>query len=97
MLIIQIDALEGNFHPFQSQSHRKECWLEGWIAVPPALEHALYACGGHCELLIEGDTLLEILPREMPQLPHEPTPDEDRDAMLIDLEYRLTLIELGVI
>lgn len=25
-----------------------------------------------------------------------PTPDEDRDAMLIDLEYRLTLLELEV-
>ena len=25
-----------------------------------------------------------------------PTADEDRDAMLIDLEYRLTLLELGV-
>lgn len=24
------------------------------------------------------------------------SPDEDRDAMLVDLEYRLTLIELGV-
>ena len=24
------------------------------------------------------------------------TPDEDRDAMLIDLEYRMTLMELGV-
>lgn len=25
-----------------------------------------------------------------------PTPDEDRDAVLIDLEYRTTLLELGV-
>lgn len=24
------------------------------------------------------------------------TPEEDRDAMLVDLEYRLTLLELGV-
>lgn len=25
-----------------------------------------------------------------------PNPDEDRDAMLVDIEYRLTLVELGV-
>lgn len=25
-----------------------------------------------------------------------PTPDEDRDALAIDHEYRLTLLELGV-
>lgn len=26
----------------------------------------------------------------------EPSADEDRDAMIIDLEYRVTLLELGV-
>lgn len=25
-----------------------------------------------------------------------PSPDEDRDAMLIDMEYRLTILELGI-
>lgn len=28
---------------------------------------------------------------------HIPTPDEDRDAMLVDMEMRLTLLELDVI
>lgn len=28
--------------------------------------------------------------------PPAPPADEDRDAMLVDLEYRLTLLELGV-
>ena len=27
---------------------------------------------------------------------HNPSPDEDRDAMLVDMEYRLTLLELGL-
>jgi hypothetical protein len=26
----------------------------------------------------------------------QPTPDQDRDAMLTDLAYRMTLLELGV-
>lgn len=26
-----------------------------------------------------------------------PTPDDDRDAMLVDLEYRVTLLELGIL
>lgn len=34
---------------------------------------------------------------QFPPLPApEPTPEEDRDAMLVDLEYRMTLLELGV-
>lgn len=33
-------------------------------------------------------------PPEPPVLP-QPTPDEDRDAMLVDLDYRLTMLELG--
>lgn len=28
--------------------------------------------------------------------PRIPTAEEDRDAMLVDLEYRMTLLELGV-
>ena len=38
-------------------------------------------------------------PREMPEVPEaeaEPTAQEDTDAMLVDHEYRITLLELGV-
>ena len=31
-----------------------------------------------------------------PAEPAQPTPDEDRDAMIADHEYRLTLLEMGV-
>lgn len=34
---------------------------------------------------------------ETPTTEPEPTPQDDTDAMLIDHEYRLTLLELGVI
>lgn len=37
----------------------------------------------------------EILPEPEPA-PSEPTEEEDTSAMLIDHEYRLTLLELGL-
>lgn len=48
---------------------------------------------------VEGATVAEIAAWEAehpaPELPG-PTPQEDADAMLVDHEYRLTLLELGV-
>lgn len=40
----------------------------------------------------------ELEPPPVPEEPVErpPTPDEDRDALLVDLDYRLTLVELGI-
>ena len=51
------------------------------------------------ELLFDNNGLL-LSEREVPDLPEAsfaPAPDEDRDALLVDLDYRLTLVELGVI
>ena len=54
--------------------------------------------------LIRGDVLTltnepepepEPIPEPEPTEP-DPDPDEDRDEMLVDLEYRITLLELGV-
>ena len=38
LTIIEIKDREDGGHGLQSQSHRTECWLEGWLAVPPELE-----------------------------------------------------------
>ena len=38
LTIIEVAAREDGGHGLQSQSHRTECWLEGWVAVPPELE-----------------------------------------------------------
>ena len=40
LTIIEIKDREDGGHGLQSQSHRTECWLEGWLAVPPELERA---------------------------------------------------------
>lgn len=98
MTIIQMEALPGtNYHPLQSQSHRMECWLEGWLSVPEHLETTAFSCFDACELVMEDGVLTGLLPLEAPApLPMPPSPEEDRDALLVDLEYRTTLLEWGV-
>ena len=50
LTIIEIAARADGGHGLQSQSHRTECWLEGWVAVPPELEAAVWGCRGYCQL-----------------------------------------------
>ena len=98
MTIIKIESTNG-FHLIESQSHRHTCWLDGYITVPSHLEDIVWASGGYCDLTIEDGVLTGITPTERPVEPiPEPIidPEDDRDSMLIDHEYRLTLIELGV-
>ena len=98
MLIIKIESNDNGRHLFQSQSHRTSCWLEGYIAVPTEFEKTVFECKGYCELIIEDNVLTNIIPRTdlMPVKTVEPTAQDDMDAMMVDHEYRLTLIELGV-
>ena len=97
MTIVKIEGLDGgDYHPFQSQSHRDSCWEEGYIAVPESLEATLFASGGHCKLGVQGEKLISIEATTPPTISVAPTEEEDRDAMLLDVEFRLVLLELGV-
>ncbi len=71
LTIIEVKAREDGGHGLQSQSHRKECWLEGWVAVPETLVAQVWACGGYCDLTLKKGVLTGITPRERPQ-PEEP-------------------------
>lgn len=98
MLIVKINA-EGDLHPFEFQNHREKCWLQGYIEVPRNLEGALVNSNGFCDLVIEDGALVDIIPRPDCNLNTELatlTREDEIDAILIDQEYRLTLIELGV-
>ena len=66
MTIIKILADENNLHSLESQSHRTECWLDGYIAVPQELEKNVWDCLGYCDLVIEDGVLTDILPKEIP-------------------------------
>ena len=97
LTIIQVEAMENGMHGLQSQSGRSECWLEGWIAVPEELEAQVWASGGWCDLTIRDGALVAITPTQRPAEPEpEPTAQEDTEAMMVDHEYRLTLLELGL-
>ena len=97
MFIIQIEPIEGtSFHPFQSQSHRRSCWLEGYVEVPESLINAVMDSGGWCDLTIHDGVLTGVTPTARPEPEPVHTPEADRDAMLVDLAFRMTLLELGV-
>nr|DAZ70686.1 MAG TPA: hypothetical protein [Caudoviricetes sp.] len=75
MTIIKISPLESGQHPIQSQSHRRACWLEGYIEVPAHLHDAVWATYGWCNLQIEENKLVGITPTERPPEPEpEPSP-----------------------
>lgn len=100
MLIIKISGNENHFHPIEFQSHRNSCWVEGYIGVPPALVDKVSATEGYCDLVIENGTLKDVVPKTelKPKTDEKQTnsPQDDTDTMLVDHEYRLTLLELGV-
>ena len=60
LTIIEIKDREDGGHGLQSQSHRTECWLEGWLAVPPELEQTAWDCAGYCDLDIQDGKLVGI-------------------------------------
>lgn len=70
MMIIKLEASESGQHIFQSQSHRLECWIDGYIEVPKELEDDVMRCNGYCDLTIENDALINVVPH--PELKPEP-------------------------
>ena len=98
MVIVKIDG-ENNFHPFEFQSHRDKCWLQGYIEVPNKFERVLIESNGFCDLVIEDGVLTNIIPRPdcKPDTPlNSLTREDEIEALLVEQDYRLTLIELGV-
>lgn len=67
MLIIKIEANDNGLHLIQSQSHRAECWLDGYIEVPQDLKTKVMLSEGYCDLIIENDILVDIIPKDKPE------------------------------
>ncbi len=84
--IIEIEARPDGGHGLQSQSHRTACWLDGWVAVPKDLEEAVWACGGYCDLTLDGSgALVGITPVDRP-VPSEPEPTAE-EQLRADVDY----------
>lgn len=90
LTMIELAAREDGGHALQSQSHRTEGWLEGWVTVPPALEVAVWECGGYCALeLDDAGALVGITPTERPPR-KEDTPTET-ERLRADVDYLAAL------
>lgn len=85
LTIIEIQADETGRHGLQSQSHRIECWLEGWLAVPEELTGAAWESGGYCQLDIKDGKLVGLTPTEKPA-PPEPEPSET-ERLRADVDF----------
>ena len=101
MMIIKPEANKNGQHPFQSQSHRQKCWLDGYVAVPPQLESAVLTCNGYCDTEIKNGVLKNVVPRPdlMPSEPEakaEPSELETLRAEVEQLKSELAQIKGAV-
>ena len=100
MRMIEIAALPNGAH--RNQTFNGSLPI-GWAVVPENLETANFPFGEvTVECINELTTVTGWIAGEMPEPAVVPEPEfapseaEDTAAMLIDHEYRLTLLELGV-
>ena len=85
MLIIEINGMP---HNLEFQSHRDECWMEGYIAVPSELESRVIACKGYCDIVIKDGVMVGMT--ERPDLEPEPVPDEPTQLDIIEAQVTYT-------
>lgn len=90
LTIIKITADSSGHHSVESQSHRTECWMEGWTAVPENLVEKAMDCGGYCDLVMEGSVLTDVVKKEKPVPPPLPPTVEERCAALEAENKQLT-------
>lgn len=95
LTIIEEKARPDGGHGVQSQSHRRECWLPGWLAVPEELTQAVWDCGGYCELTLDKEgRLTGITPTQRPQPPEEEPTEEERLRSDVDYLAAMTGVSL---
>lgn len=99
MTILEIKKLENGGHDNMTSDYITEI-PEGWAKIPDNVELKNFPFGDVTAEEIDGVmTVTAWIPGEIPEhedVTPEPTAQDDINAMLVDHEYRLTLIELGV-
>ena len=94
MTIIKIKENERGFHEIEEQSHREDCWIQGYISVPEQLEREVWETMGWCDLEIKDGILIGVTQTEKPIIPEPEDPVDERtsveqeitDLMLADME-----------
>ena len=88
-------------HDIQTNSAWTENPYNDYAVVPDDMVEDIMNTRGFCDIVLndEGSEVISFIAREIPEpkpIESEPTAEDDIDAMLVDHEYRLTLLELGV-
>lgn len=100
MRLVQIEKLENGAHLNQTTNNLSVI-PNGWAVIPDEMVTDNFPFGDLIAEEIDGVmTVTSWTPGEIPEpdpTPKpEPTAQDDTDAILVDHEYRLTLLELGV-
>lgn len=74
----------------------------GFAIFPDEMIDGIVDCDGFCDLELseDGTKIVSFVAKELPDYMKEitePSAQDDTDAMLVDLEYRLTMLELGFV
>ena len=99
MRIIEIATLDNGAH--RNQSGNTQTIPEGWAVIPAGMETENFPFGDLTAEEIGGVMTVTswtagTIPEPEPEPEPEPTPQEDTDAMQVDHEYRMTMLELGL-
>ena len=96
MRIVEIEALDNGAH--RNQNGGISTVPEGWAIIPDGM--AIPATFPFVDIEVEDQTVISmtagIVPEAEPVPVPQPTAQDDTDAMMVDHEYRLTLLELGM-
>lgn len=104
MRYIEIAALDNGAHRNQTVNGSWRKIPEGWAVIPADMETDNFPFGEITTEEIDGvPTVTSWTPGEPPEPEEEPEPEPtmaeqitDLQAMAVDADYRLTLLELGV-
>ena len=100
MRLIKIEKLKNGGHDNQTIDRISKI-PKGWAVIPDDMATPSFPFG---DITVkEIDEVMTVtswtagkIPEPTPEPSAEPTAQDDMDAMLVDHEYRLTLLELGV-
>lgn len=97
MRIIEIKSLKNGGHRNQNGTLSKV--PEGWAMIPDNMD--IPSTFPFVEIEVEDGVVVSMTEGVVPKEPereevYEPTAQDDTDSMLVDHEYRITMLELGV-
>lgn len=94
MKIIEVASLSNGAHRNQTSSSRYI--PDGWALIPARVP--IPDTFPFVDLKVDGKIVTAMTERDVPATAEQYSPSarDDTDAMLVDHEYRLTLLELGL-